>query len=467
MGSVEGPSDYSSIKSFIDQQQLAIGDLPGPVDGAAMLAGKVLSYLQENIARLSNNQLGAIGGFTERFSSDDWGPELKQAANRVSTAAQEQINHSSRPVRRRGGGGERESMDLDGLEQRIRDTLSYTNRIMAELERRFPSRPAAVVAPQVKQDCARKAIDDLYQIVGVDPEKRDYFGPVLDKVEGAQDWAMKLMEMAEFTSTSEDSGELKKALASKILSYLDKANTDPGFLEVFKEIIAEAKITCGDRVSLSILKMGINYKIMTVDKTNLPELSHLLINGSFLLSTLENVARTKVKDINEARMQDLKESGKEFDFEEDGVDQIEVYLGYPIQLKAELDIPIDVEFMRFYTCSDLTEGDIEAAKEFANSSLLQSEAKYEQLVSDSTWKDALSNKYPEKYALIQDRYEQAYDCVSLGEDSKVIEVYQEGLIALSKHAILARDSEESKESMEAFDNAIKNLNIIIGPSAAA
>lgn len=45
-------------------------------------------------------------------------------------------------------------------------------------------------------------------------------------------------------------------------------------------------------------------------------------------------------------------------------DELKVYLGYPIKLKQQLDIPIDAQGMLYFSCSVLKPKDLQEAKDF-------------------------------------------------------------------------------------------------------
>ena len=152
-----------------------------------------------------------------------------------------------------------------------------------------------------------------------------------------------------YTADYKKGGEKQKAFARKVLGYMQLAEENPQYREAFFLTIEDASETCGDRVALSILKLGIAFKLMTMDKKNLDALSAFLIKTVWPVQMLEVIARNKVPTLP-------------------FFDEIEVYLAYPVQLKQTLGLEIDVEEMLYFTCSALKEQDLDEAAEFVRKS---------------------------------------------------------------------------------------------------
>ena len=148
-----------------------------------------------------------------------------------------------------------------------------------------------------------------------------------------------------YTADYKKGGEKQKAFARKVLGYMQLAEENPQYREAFFLTIEDASETCGDRVALSILKLGIAFKLMIMDKKNLDALSAFLIKTVWPVQMLEVIARNKVPTLP-------------------FFDEIEVYLAYPVQLKQTLGLEIDVEEMLYFTCSALKEQDLDEAAEF-------------------------------------------------------------------------------------------------------
>jgi hypothetical protein len=155
-----------------------------------------------------------------------------------------------------------------------------------------------------------------------------------------------------------------------ILSHLDLAERNEGFRHCFFTIIDGAAATCGDRVALSVLHLGIVNRSLTLDKTNLKGFADFLIHGPWMLEQLEGVAREKVKTLR-------------------FVDEIEVYLAYPVKLKERLRLQIDVEDMLYFGCSGVTEHDLENAARGIEGVLQETDAVANILVQRQDWIEAL------------------------------------------------------------------------------
>jgi hypothetical protein len=127
--------------------------------------------------------------------------------------------------------------------------------------------------------------------------------------------------------------------------------------------------------------MGIQHRLANLDLTNLEEVASFLKRGVFAMSLLEHVARQKIPTLR-------------------FVDEIEVYLAYPLKLKEVLQLPINVNEMLFFHCSALTEKDLIEAKDFVLSHLDNQEIVNDFLISQHAWKEALKKKYPQAVAKI-------------------------------------------------------------------
>ena len=113
---------------------------------------------------------------------------------------------------------------------------------------------------------------------------------------------------------------------------------------------AEAVGTCGDRVALALLDMETacathqaEVKVRNGGYDN--QLQDLvdLGKGMYRLQQLEKISRDKVKTLN-------------------FVDEIEVHLGYLVQLSQEFKLPVQMQTMLYPSCSEITEADVTAAR---------------------------------------------------------------------------------------------------------
>lgn len=216
--------------------------------------------------------------------------------------------------------------------------------------------------PSIEQSC-----NTFYGIIG-----RNYNElPELREIPNLDLWLHKLTLVADFR------GRSQQAFVTKIINYLEKANVDPSFREVFSATILDATESCGDRVALSILNLGVAYKLSIIDLNNMQQLYHLLMRGVLALDLLQDIARQKISTLQT-------------------FDEIEVYLGYPVTLKEDLDLPIDIEDMRYFGSSALSPQDLEDAKNRVLKSLNSREMQISFLKTQPKWVDALRMNYPEE-----------------------------------------------------------------------
>lgn len=222
-------------------------------------------------------------------------------------------------------------------------------------------------------------MDELY-IVG-EASSRDFPNLLArdeQTLESLRIWLSRLSDTADYKA----GGEYKKSLALKILNYLDLADTNLQFQETLFQTIEKASETCGDRVALSILSLGVQRRLIEINKSDTKLLANFLLGTVWSLELLETVAGTKIRTLS-------------------FVDEIEVYLAYPIRLKEILRLEIDVENMLYFNVSYVTKEDLNAAVEFIQMQQGNEEAKYIFLASRDDWRQAMRQAYPKETAEIR------------------------------------------------------------------
>lgn len=221
----------------------------------------------------------------------------------------------------------------------------------------------------------KESLAALYRVIGKEPEDFSDLGE-----SGAlRSWLSRLSDIADYKS----GGELQKGLVHKIIAYISQANTDKEFRKVFNRIIQGASATCGDRMALSILHLGINYQLAIIDLKDTKGLASFL-KGVWAIDLLEKIARKKVATLP-------------------FFDEIEVYLGYPIKLKEDLSLPIDIQEMLYFRCSALQEKDLKEAKDSVLSTQKDQDAYYEFLINHDKWKKCLSINRKKEYQALKDK----------------------------------------------------------------
>ncbi len=255
---------------------------------------------------------------------------------------------------------------------------------------------------------------DLYQELQEPPLT---LNEKLEENEDLRTWLSKLSYMADYKAGKEN----KKALLQNILAYLKLANENSEFQKVFLAIINGAADTCGDRVALSILQIGIAYKIHRADLGRPQDLAHLLLRGVYAMGLLADIARAKVSTLS-------------------FVDEIEVYLGYPLKLKEALDLPIDVRNMLYFLCSALTDTDLRNAESFVKEQLNNLDTCHQFLIGHETWLQCLEQNFTIEFNALKDVRDTASDVVVSDADyEKIKKDYEKGLIDLTKQALCPWD----------------------------
>lgn len=195
--------------------------------------------------------------------------------------------------------------------------------------------------------------------------------PEVNSLPNLRLWLYKITWVADFK------GKAQRAFVSTIIKYLERANEDEAFRTVFAATISDATDSCGDRVALSVLNLGVTHKLSTIDLNNMRELHYLLTRGVFALDLLQNIARRKIPTM---RM----------------FDEIQVYLGYPVQLKQALNLPIDIDDMLYFEWSALSSQDLETAKNEVLGALRNEDMQVAFLKNQPKWIEALKMNYPEE-----------------------------------------------------------------------
>lgn len=252
---------------------------------------------------------------------------------------------------------------------------------------------------------------DLCQTIGREPQNLSN----LERSEALRSWLSRLSRVSDYSRADE---AIRRAFITNIILYLEEANRNCEFQNIFNHTIQGASETCGDRVALSVLHLDIAYQLANIDIRNMQHLSEFLLRGCLAMELLEECARQKVQSM----------PGE--------VDELEVYLGYPIALKRELNLPISQETMLYFRCSLLTSEDLATATDFVMSHLNDRDACITFLAKHDTWKRALSNYNQEAFDAIEGKKRRDLENAELPEESINIEnEYIQALKALTAMAI--------------------------------
>jgi len=259
------------------------------------------------------------------------------------------------------------------------------------------------------------SLDELFtryfDLAGEPPKKFDFVENLSEsqKVQ-LQTWLSRLSTIGNLRRA----GESEKEFAQKVLSFVNQANQDEKFREVFLGILDGASATCGDRVALSLLHIGVAYQQATMDLSDPKKVADFLKRGPGALDILEKIARDKVLMLPM-------------------VDEIEVYLAYPVQLRETLNLPIDVDKMLYFACSSVTAQDLEGARQEVQNFLDDEEASLKFLIKQNIWVETLEKTYPKRYEEINNqRYDMLDDPATCDQ---AMDYYEQELIKLSREVL--------------------------------
>lgn len=238
--------------------------------------------------------------------------------------------------------------------------------------------------------------------------------PNLTEIPCLEEWLHKLFNTADFR------GQFRQTVANRIIDYLERANEDPSYREIFSATLLDAVNSCGDRVTLSVLKLGVTYQLSIVDESDTQKIHHLLTRGTWALDLLHEIARQKISSMR-------------------FVDEIEVYLGYPVKLKEELKLPIEVGEMLYFRFSSLTRDDLELAKNVVLTTLNNEEEHLNFLISQPKWIDTLKLNYRDQYRAIEEKRQRdsdaATDSNNLEKHVEIDLVYKQEIRNLTRQVI--------------------------------
>ncbi len=254
------------------------------------------------------------------------------------------------------------------------------------------------------------SLTELYKVINKSPLKfSEEFRELKETVE-LKSWLSRLFYIADY----EKGGDLQKTIANKTIEYLKQANENQEFRKIFYAVIQDASETCGDRVALSVLHLGISYRLSTIDLKNMKGLADFL-KGVWALNMLENIARDKIPTLP-------------------FFDEIEVHLGYPIKLKEKLNLPIDIQEMLYFRCSALKDKDLEEAKDSVLKEQANEAARFKFLIGHPKWLEALSANYKEEYEALLNKKIKSSE-VDNPDYILIKENFNQELIVLTKKAL--------------------------------
>ncbi|HAB99571.1 MAG TPA: hypothetical protein DCE71_07110 [Parachlamydiales bacterium] len=213
-----------------------------------------------------------------------------------------------------------------------------------------------------------------------------------------------------------DNTSQARQLARRIVSHIKHAERDLSFQTLFFNHLEEATARCEDRAAFPIIKIDIGHRLASIDRRNIDQLARFLIKTVWAIDLLEQCAQRKCADDHHA-------------------DPIEVFLGYPIQLKDELELEIPLKSMKYFISSHLTTQDIRSAKILVLSQRRNLEAQCHFLKDQEAWHEALRVAYPKEH----EEMERANE-----EDAKLYPVDLDSYSEIEKNARIFSEIKEQR-----------------------
>lgn len=207
-------------------------------------------------------------------------------------------------------------------------------------------------------------------------------------------WLNRIQWMADYDTK-------QQIINQQINGFLLQAEQDPVFRETFLLTIDQAATTCGDRMAVSMLYVGLNAKKAKFlqepkpSKEQMQEFAEFIIRGPWAVQKLQEYAQQIVDAIEaQMRLADAKSDGK-------CIESIEVFLGLPIKLKQRLRLQIDVDGMLYEGYAKVlgvTEEAVDTAGCMIEQDIAQNKTSI--LSKDPDWQTMLRKYNPEGYGRI-------------------------------------------------------------------
>ncbi|MDP1879736.1 MAG: NEL-type E3 ubiquitin ligase domain-containing protein [Parachlamydiaceae bacterium] len=253
----------------------------------------------------------------------------------------------------------------------------------------------------------KNTFTQLMEFVSIDNQK-----------ERLQVWLYRLKEIADLNRPKSSKNNHSIKFINKILDYLSFANENIDFRDVFLAQIYESIDTCGDKIALSVLRLGSEYAIAS-------ELKKIKENPSHPLKRFIKALRTRIILRLLVLVAEVKINKLKF------VDHVETYLAYPILLRKQLNLKLDIKEMLYPKFSGLKDEDIKDAKNHIED-ILHSGFKG-LLVEENEWKEVL-------HLIFKDQFENLTEARYTGLEneenaSELSEKFNQGLIQLTQQLL--------------------------------
>ncbi|MEI8301232.1 MAG: NEL-type E3 ubiquitin ligase domain-containing protein, partial [Chlamydiota bacterium] len=141
------------------------------------------------------------------------------------------------------------------------------------------------------------------------------------------------------------------------------------------------------------------------------------------------------------------------------IEEIEIYLGYPIKLREALNLPITLQEMLYFRCSNLTAVDLETARADIIEKLANEEDFVTFLIEQDKWKETLKIKHPQEFESIQEAYANSEE-----DPDSAMAIYQTALKELTKALLQEPESKPVTSAKRSRVGARELTSIGINPS---
>lgn len=234
-------------------------------------------------------------------------------------------------------------------------------------------------------------------------------------------WLNRLDWMSDFQNL-----EGNPSLIEAIIDCIEYAEANAEYRKLFQNIIEGATATCGDGIALSIIDIGIAKRVLTFMESNqIVELSHFLLGTAFPRQILQKIAGQKITFLKlQAKLKKIAAGA---------IDDVEVYLAYPILLKERLNLSININSMvTQLDNTGVTQEDLEVAALEVEKQRADRQACAEFLTNNTYWTELLKKLHPKEYEAIN---EKSIDMMMEESETAAQEYRRNSLIALSGIAL--------------------------------
>ena len=196
----------------------------------------------------------------------------------------------------------------------------------------------------------------------------------------------------------------REHLKASVRSFLQEAEKNKVFRDLFLEIIDESSHSCIDGLTLSLLHLNLAKLQVNIDIRNLPE-TYKALSTLHIFHMLETIAKQKIRDLKATIDESI--SNGTYAPTEDQMEngphapvirvEREILLIYPARLAGRFELPIDVTEMLFGAITEVTDTDIAHAEATVQRFIENEENLHAHLLENPLWEEALKINNPAKY----------------------------------------------------------------------